>query len=78
MELATTVLAFMLRGVKLIGINANSPMALREQVWRRLASDLRPRHLARIAEPVAFEELPQAMARMRARGTQGRLLVVMA
>jgi acrylyl-CoA reductase (NADPH) len=78
MELATTVLPFILRGVKLIGINANSPMALREQVWRRLASDLRPRHLARIAEPVAFEELPQAMARMRARGTQGRLLVVMA
>ncbi|SFL86887.1 acryloyl-CoA reductase [Variovorax sp. OV329] len=75
MELDTTVLPFILRGVKLIGINANSPMPLRERVWQRLATDLRPRHLERIAQPVAFEELPEAMARMRQRGTLGRMVV---
>jgi len=75
MALDTNVLPFILRGVRLIGINANSPMPLREKVWRRLATDLRPRHLERIAQRVAFDELPEAMARMRQRGTQGRLVV---
>ena len=75
MALDTTVLPFILRGVRLIGINANSPMALREKVWERLATDLRPRHLERIAQRVPFGELPDAMARMRQRGTQGRLVV---
>lgn len=76
-ELNTTVLPLILRGVRLIGINANSPMALRRTVWARLASDLRPRHLARIAQMVPFAELPEAMARMRERGTRGRMVVAM-
>lgn len=76
-ELRTTVLPFILRGVRLIGINANSPMALRRAVWARLAGDYRPRHLARIAQTVAFEELPAAMARMRERATRGRMVVAM-
>ncbi|KQP44626.1 acryloyl-CoA reductase [Pseudorhodoferax sp. Leaf274] len=77
-ELHTTVLPLILRGVRLIGINANSPMALRRTVWARLAGDLRPRHLARIARMTAFDQLPEAMARMRERATRGRLVVAMA
>jgi len=76
-ELQTTVLPFILRGVRLIGINANSPMALRRVVWARLAADYRPRHLERIAQTVAFDELPAAMARMRERATRGRMVVAM-
>lgn len=41
-ELQTTVLPFILRGVRLIGINANSPMTLRKEIWHRIANDLRP------------------------------------
>ncbi|CAN7668581.1 acryloyl-CoA reductase [Pseudorhodoferax sp. LjRoot39] len=74
-ELHTTVLPLILRGVRLIGINANSPMALRRAVWARLASDYRPRHLARIAQQLPFAQLPEAMARMRERGTRGRMVV---
>lgn len=76
-ELNTTVLPLILRGVRLIGINANSPMALRRTVWARLASDYRPRHLDRIAQMVPFEQLPEAMARMRERATRGRMVVAM-
>lgn len=76
-ELHTTVLPFILRGVRLIGINANSPMALRRTVWARLAGDCRPRHLERIAQTVPFDELPAAMARMRERATRGRMVVAM-
>ncbi|WP_326542724.1 acrylyl-CoA reductase family protein [Pseudorhodoferax sp.] len=76
-ELHTTVLPLILRGVRLIGINANSPMPLRQQVWARLAGDYRPRHLDRIAQAVPFQALPEAMARMRERATRGRMLVAM-
>lgn len=77
-ELNTTVLPLILRGVRLIGINANSPMALRQTVWGKLAAQYRPRHLDRIAHTVAFDELPAAMARMRDRASRGRTVIAMA
>lgn len=76
-ELNTTVLPLILRGVRLIGINANSPMALRRTVWGKLANEYRPRHLDRIAHTVRFDELPAAMARMRQRTTRGRTVIAM-
>lgn len=48
-KLETTVMPFILRGVNLLGINAvDTPRELRLEVWRRLADDLRPRHLDKI------------------------------
>ena len=42
-ELHTTVMPFILRGVSLIGIDsAMCPMAIRREVWRRLATDMKP------------------------------------
>ena len=75
--LNTTVLPLILRGVRLIGINANSPMPLRQTVWARLGSDYKPRHLDRIAQMLPFDQLPAAMARMRDRATRGRMVVAM-
>jgi acrylyl-CoA reductase (NADPH) len=61
-ELKTTVMPFILRGVNLLGINSSAtPRAERLDVWRRIASDLTPRHLSRIAQrTIAFAELPDA------------------
>jgi len=72
-----TVLPFILRGVKLIGINANSPMALRRAVWEKIARQYRPRHLEAIANIIDFEALPQCMARMRDRASRGRAIIRM-
>lgn len=60
-ELHTTVMPFILRGVNLLGINSvATPRELRLDVWRRIASDLRPAALDRIAaRTVAFADLPQ-------------------
>ena len=60
-ELHTTVMPFILRGVNLLGINSvATPRELRLDVWRRIASDLRPSALDRIADKtVAFVDLPQ-------------------
>ncbi|MDX1481713.1 MAG: acryloyl-CoA reductase [Woeseiaceae bacterium] len=56
----TTVIPFILRAVCLLGINSvDTPRDLRLAVWRRIAADLKPRHLDRIAaRVVSFDELP--------------------
>jgi NADPH2:quinone reductase len=49
-ELNTTVMPFILRGVSLLGINSvEVPLKLRSEIWRRLAGDLKPANLDRIA-----------------------------
>jgi len=48
--LNTTVMPFILRGVSLLGINSvGVPLEERSVVWQRVAGDLAPRHLDRIA-----------------------------
>jgi acrylyl-CoA reductase (NADPH) len=61
-ELKTTVMPFILRGVALLGINSSATRReWRLAVWQRIATDLRPRHLARIVtRTIDFEELPAA------------------
>jgi NADPH2:quinone reductase len=61
-ELKTTVMPFILRGVSLLGINSvYTPRAVRLQVWKRLASDLKPRHLDSIVtRTIDFDALPSA------------------
>jgi len=70
-----SVLPFILRGVRLIGVFVNNPMPLRERIWRRLATDLRPRHLSRIARPIPFETLPAAFDDLLAARATGRMVV---
>jgi putative YhdH/YhfP family quinone oxidoreductase len=72
-----TVLPFILRGIRVIGINANSPMPLRRVVWQKIANEYHPRKLVSIANVIDFETLPQAMERMRNRATRGRTIIRM-
>lgn len=76
-ELSTTVMPFILRGVNLLGINSSAtPRDLRLAVWERIATDLAPRHLARIVtRTVAFADLPGAFAPLIEGGMLGRTLV---
>src|SRR5262245_37292992 len=62
-ELHTTVLPFILRGVKLLGIDSvMCPMEKRRHVWQRLASDLKPEGLRAVAREIALADLPDAFA----------------
>jgi acrylyl-CoA reductase (NADPH) len=76
-ELDTTVLPFILRGISLMGIESVAcPMEERLEVWRRLATDLRPRHLeSGIARTVALEELPGAFQGFLDGTVTGRIVV---
>jgi acrylyl-CoA reductase (NADPH) len=76
-ELKTTVMPFILRGVSLLGINSvYTPRPLRLQVWQRLATDLKPRHLDSIVtRTLAFEQLPGAFDDYLKAGVIGRTVV---
>lgn len=78
LEFTTSVMPFILRGVRLIGVNSDNDPALREHVWTRLSGDLRPRHLARIAQVKPFEALPQAIAEVAAGRSRGRTVIAVA
>jgi NADPH:quinone reductase-like Zn-dependent oxidoreductase len=53
---------FILRGVNLLGINSSATRREeRLEVWRRISTDLQPRHLDRIARrTIPFDQLPGA------------------
>lgn len=76
--LETTVLPFILRGVRLIGVDsAATPMPLRQAVWARLATDLKPPHIASIATTITLDDLPATFSRMLKQETRGRTVVSM-
>jgi NADPH2:quinone reductase len=79
-ELHTTVLPFILRAVCLLGINSvDTPRELRLQVWKRIGSDLKPRHLDRIASnTIGFDELPAAFQAFVDGNVTGRTVVEIA
>ena len=75
-ELHTTVLPFILRGVRLIGIDsAATAMPLRRQIWQRLATGLHPKLLAKVAHRVPFSELPQVFPLLLQGKLRGRSVV---
>jgi acrylyl-CoA reductase (NADPH) len=77
-ELATTVLPFILRGVRLIGVVANSPMPLRQQVWNKIAREYRPAHLKTIARVIDLSELATHLDRTLAGEQRGRVVIGLA
>jgi putative YhdH/YhfP family quinone oxidoreductase len=79
MELKTTVAPFILRGVSLLGIDSvNCPMPQRQQVWQRLATDMRPKHLAQLTRTIPFDDLPKAFDDFIKAKVRGRVVVDMA
>ena len=76
-ELKSTVLPFILRGVNLLGINSVfTPREVRLAVWQRLASDLRPRHLdVATTRQIGFDQLPTAFDAYLQANVTGRTVV---
>jgi acrylyl-CoA reductase (NADPH) len=71
-----TVLPFILRGVKLLGIDSVlCPAATRLEVWRRLAGDLKPAHLGAATQTVPLGGLGAAFATLLGGQARGRFVV---
>lgn len=76
-ELPTTVMPFIIRGVSLLGVaSAGTARDIRGEIWRRLASDWKPRHLDRICTREAtLGELTGVFDAMLSGDSLGRTLV---
>lgn len=79
MTLNTTVAPFILRGASLLGIDSGyTPMPLRREVWRRLASDMRPKHLKAMTRIIPFDDLPGVFEDFIQSRVRGRIVVDLA
>ncbi len=77
-ELPMNVYPFILRGVSLIGIDSvNCPMALRLQVWERLAGVWRPEHLTTVASDVTLVNLEEKLQSILQGKIRGRVVVIL-
>jgi acrylyl-CoA reductase (NADPH) len=78
-EFAGTVFPFILRGINLLGIDSvYCPMDVRVQLWKRMASDLKPENLLdSIGYEITLEELPSTLSAILKGEVRGRTIVRM-
>jgi acrylyl-CoA reductase (NADPH) len=75
-ELPTTVMPFILRGVKLLGIDSVlCPLPQRKLAWQRLAKDLPSQTLNQVGHIASLEALPQLAEDILAGKVRGRVIV---
>ncbi|MCP5158766.1 MAG: oxidoreductase [Gammaproteobacteria bacterium] len=75
-DLPTTVMPFILRGVRLLGVDSVlCPLARRRQAWARLAQDLSGNALQSIAHIASLEEVPQLAGDIIAGRVRGRTII---
>ncbi len=76
MDLPTSVAPFILRGVKLIGIESvHAPLARRELAWARLAQDLDLEKLEAMITDVPLSEISEWGSKILSGQTRGRVVV---
>jgi acrylyl-CoA reductase (NADPH) len=72
----TTVMPFILRGVSLLGVDSvNTPMPVRQKVWERLATDLKPRHLQSVVTMVELDGMTPVFEKILKAQFRGRAVV---
>jgi len=75
-DLTSTVIPFLLRGVKLLGIDSvMCPQDERKTIWARLARDLPLDKLDAITQTIKLEALPGWGAKILKGGVRGRVVV---
>lgn len=71
-----TVIPFLLRGINLLGIDSvTCPMPYRQEIWQRLATDLKPSNLTQMAQVITLDEVTGAVGDILQGKVKGRLLV---
>ena len=72
----TTVMPFILRGVSLVGVDSvNAQMPVRQRVWERLGSDLKPHHLADMVTEVPMDGMAPVFEKLLKSQFRGRAVV---
>ncbi|MFZ6050638.1 YhdH/YhfP family quinone oxidoreductase [Halocola ammonii] len=77
-KLETTVYPFILNGVNLLGVDsAETPMAIRQLIWDRLANEWKVDHLDKLKTITTLEEIPGWMDKILKGETVGRVVAEM-
>jgi len=75
-DLPATVFPFILRGIRLIGIDSVFvPMSARRKTWELLASEYRPAKLHELSSEIPLEDVLAALAAMLVGKSRGRVVV---
>jgi len=75
-QLELTVLPFIMRGVRLVGVFAQgTDMATRERVWARMAGDWKPTTLDSLATTICLDELSAMVKHILAGAQTGRVVL---
>ena len=75
-ELKTNVLPFILRGVRLIGVDSvMAPLSLRQLAWDRLAQDLDTAKLESMIEEITLDQAVEKAHALMAGQVRGRIVV---
>jgi putative YhdH/YhfP family quinone oxidoreductase len=75
-KIPTTVMPFILRGVSLLGIDSvQTPIERRQEVWHRLAGDLKPGLLDSIGTEIGMDELDGVLNSILQGAVTGRYVV---
>jgi len=75
-NLDLTVFPFILRGVRLLGIDsAQWPRTSRHQTWQKLANEWKPTNLENIAQIIRLEDLGEYVTRILKGQIRGRVVV---
>ncbi len=75
-ELKTTVMPFILRAIKLVGVEVTTcPVSLRKEAWARLSRELPDDLLGQIFKVISLAEVPQFAENLLAGRVNGRVVV---
>ena len=76
MDLPTSVAPFILRGVKLIGVESvYAPQPVRTRAWELIASELDRQKLETMSEEISLDDVPERAQHILAGKVRGRLIV---
>lgn len=73
-DFGCSTLPFILRSVRLIGVNATAYRSIEQEIWQRLATQLKPQRALHLAQQIRFEEIPQTLGLLLDREIIGRVV----
>lgn len=75
-EISTSIFPFILRGIKLIGIDSvEQPREFKNKIWCLLAQEWKPKNLKEIVSEISIEQLPDILSKMLNGKARGRFVV---
>ncbi len=75
-EISTSIFPFILRGIKLIGIDSvEQSIDFKSEIWNLLAQEWTPTHLKEIVQEISIEQLPDVLTTILEGNARGRFVV---